>query len=113
MSGGAVATRRNSIALDLPSMASVAGPFYRSWHWGHGGRGGRWRRRGHDREVATRTTIHNHAATLTDGTAGRVWGIQSWSSLENWSNVFGPLYCERAETGQQSFQMRGVAFKEG
>lgn len=38
--------------------------------------------------------MHNHVGTLTDGTTGEVWGIQSWSILENWSTYSDRILCE-------------------
>jgi hypothetical protein len=92
-------------------MAGVAGPLYRSRHWGRRGRGRR-RRRGHDRDEATPTTIHNHAGTLTDGTTGKVWGtiVEYSGELEY---LFGPYIVRgRRRAGNHFTECGGVAFNE-
>lgn len=86
-------------------MAGITGALYRSRRWGRGGRRGRRgrrRRRGHDGDEATPTTIHNHAATLTDDTTGKD-GVVNRGVFWRTGVLIRTVYCERAETGQQSF----------
>jgi hypothetical protein len=103
-------------------MAGITGPLYRSRRWGRGGRRGRRgrrRRRGHDGDEATPTTIHNHAATLTDDTTGEVWGSQSWSILEIWRSgeleyLFGPYIVRGRRRASSHFtDAGGVEFNKG